>query len=135
MWKKRLTTPCSAKHPTTGRVVRADGNLVVEATIYDQFLERLIAEGGHLANDEEKAKILAVYWEEGHRTMDTIACPPQKIAQIAGFSIPDDRKFIIVKEDHIGKDHLFSSEKLGTLLAIFKYKRLRERAGHGSPDL
>ena len=100
----------------------ADGNLLVEATIYDRFLEQLQKEGGYLASDEEKAEIQAIYWDaEGHRTFDTIACPPQRIAEKAGFIIPDDRKFIIVKEDKIGHNHLFSTEKLGTLLSIFKY--------------
>jgi sulfoacetaldehyde dehydrogenase len=100
----------------------ADGNLLVEATIYDRFLEQLQKEGGYLVTDEEKTKILAIYWDaEGHRTFDTIACPPQKIAEKAGFTIPTDRKFIIVKEDKIGREHLFSTEKLGTLLSIFKY--------------
>ena len=100
----------------------ADGNLLVEASIYDEFLDELQKVGGYLVNDEEKAKIQAVYWDaEGHRTFDTIACAPQKIAEKAGFTIPADRKFIIVKEDKIGREHLFSTEKLGTLLAIFKY--------------
>ena len=58
---------------------------------------------------------------DGHRTIDTIACPPEKIAEKAGFSIPADKKFIIVKEDKIGREHPFSTEKLGTLLSIFKY--------------
>ncbi len=100
----------------------ADGNLVVEATIYDRFLEQLIKEGGYLASPEEKQKSQAVLWDsEGHRTSDTIAISAQRIAARAGFEIPADRKFIIVKEDHIGKDYLFSSEKLCVVLSIFKY--------------
>jgi len=46
---------------------------------------------------------------------------PQEMAAVAGFSIHEDRKFIIVKEDRIGKQYHFSSEKLTTVLAIFKY--------------
>ncbi len=114
----------------------ADGNLLVEATIYDRFLEQLQKEGGYLVSDEEKAKIQAIYWDaEGHRTFDTIACPPQKIAEKAGFTIPADRKFIIVKEDKIGREHLFSTEKLGTLLSIFKYSGFDNGAGDGQADL
>ena len=100
----------------------ADGNLIVEETIYDRFLEQLIEEGGYLANDEEKQQLQAVMWDaEGHRTPDTIAISAQRIATRAGFTIPEDRKFIIVEEDHIGKHYLFSSEKLSVVLAIFKY--------------
>ena len=100
----------------------ADGNLLVEATIYDRFLAQLQKEGGYLASPEEKNKLLAVLWDaEGHRTPDTVAISAQRIAARAGFQIPDDRKFIIVKEDHIGKEYLFSCEKLCVVLSIFKY--------------
>lgn len=100
----------------------ADGNLVVESTIYDRFLEQLIKEGGYLASPEEKQKLQAVLWDaEQHRTADTIAISAQRVAARAGFEIPADSRFIIVKEDHIGKDYLFSSEKLCVVLSIFKY--------------
>jgi sulfoacetaldehyde dehydrogenase len=99
----------------------ADGNLVVEATIYDAFLDQLQKEGGYLVSDKQKAQLEKVLWKDGHRTMDTIACPAGQIAEKAGFSIPDDTKFLIVKEDKIGQEHLFSTEKLGTLLSVFKY--------------
>jgi sulfoacetaldehyde dehydrogenase len=111
-----------SKISDNGSGCSADGNLIVEVSIYDRFLEQLQKEGGYLATDDEKVKLQAVLWDdEGHRTMDTIACSPQKLTEKAGFTIPEDRKFIIVQEDHIGKEYPFSSEKLTTLLSIFKY--------------
>jgi sulfoacetaldehyde dehydrogenase len=111
-----------SKTSDNGSGCSADGNLLVEASIYDRFLERLQHEGGYLASAAEKAKMLPVLWDaEGHRLIDTIACDPQKIAERAGFTIPADRSFIIVQEEKIGTQHFFSSEKLGTFLAIFKY--------------
>jgi sulfoacetaldehyde dehydrogenase len=101
----------------------ADGNLIVEASIHDKFLDQLVKEGGYLASEDEKKKLQDALWdEEGHRTSDTIAISAQRIAEKAGFSIPSDRTFIIVKEKNIGKDYLFSSEKLSVVLAIFKYE-------------
>jgi sulfoacetaldehyde dehydrogenase len=99
-----------------------DGNLLVEASIYDRFLEQLQKEGGYLATGGEKKQLEAVMWDaEGRRTIETIARSAATIAAKAGFTIPPDKTFIIVKEDHIGKKHLFSSEKLSPVLAIFKY--------------
>ena len=43
-------------------------------------------------------------------------------AERAGFRIPADKTFLIVEERRIGKEHLFSTEKLGTVLAVFKYR-------------
>src|SRR5207245_1022479 len=45
----------------------------------------------------------------------------QQLAQTAGFTIPPDRKFIIVHGDGIGRQHAFSGEKLTTLLAVYRY--------------
>src|SRR3972149_885712 len=109
----------------------ADGNLLVEATIYDRFLEQLIKEDGYLASDTEKEKLQAALWDsEGHRTPDTIAISAQKIAERARFSIPADRKFIIVKEEKIGKNYPFSSEKLCVALSIFKYSGFENGKRH-----
>ena len=100
----------------------ADGNLIIEASIFDRMVKQLQLEGGYLANEQEKAALKRAMWDaEGHRTPNTVAIAPQQLAQIAGFSIPADRKFIFVHGDGIGKEHLFSSEKLTTLLAVYKY--------------
>jgi acyl-CoA reductase-like NAD-dependent aldehyde dehydrogenase len=101
----------------------ADGNLFVDASIYDAFLAQLQQEGGYLVDDREKALLQSAYWDaDGHRTPETIARPAADVASRAGFSIPPDKTFLIVPERHIGKSHLFSTEKLGTVLAIFKYR-------------
>ncbi|UCG07214.1 MAG: aldehyde dehydrogenase family protein [Desulfobacterales bacterium] len=111
-----------SKTSDNGSGCSADGNLLVEATIYDKFLEQLQKEGGYLATEEEKKLLGAAMWDaEGHRTFDTIARPAANIAEMAGFQIPAGKTFIIVKEEHIGKEHVFSSEKLSPVLAIFKY--------------
>jgi len=105
----------------------ADGNLLIEASIFDRMLEQLQKEGGYVANDQEKAALRGVMWDdENHRTPNTVAIAPQQLAQIAGFQIPADRKFIIVMGDGIGRDHPYSSEKLTTLLAVYKYKGFDE---------
>lgn len=100
----------------------ADGNLIIQESIFDALLAQLQKEGGYLANDEEKAKLRKAMWDdENHRLADTVAVAPQKLAEAAGFSIPADRKFIIVRGDGIGKEYPYSGEKLTTLLAVYKY--------------
>jgi len=100
----------------------ADGNLIIQESIFDAMLTQLQKEGGYLANDEEKAKLRKAMWDdEGHRLADTVAVSPQKLAEAAGFSIPADRKFIIVRGDGIGKEYPYSGEKLTTLLAVYRY--------------
>lgn len=100
----------------------ADGNLLVESSIYDPFLDQLQREGGYTVTAAEKEKLQAALWDsEGHRTAETIARPAKRIAETAGFHVPDGTKFLIVPEDQIGKEYPFSSEKLSPVLAIFRY--------------
>jgi sulfoacetaldehyde dehydrogenase len=100
----------------------ADGNLLVDASIYDACLGQLQAEGGYLVNAAEKQLLEATYWDaEGHRTSDTIARAASVVASRAGFAIPDGKTFLLVEQSDIGKEHRFSTEKLGTVLSIFRY--------------
>src|SRR5688572_13705387 len=51
----------------------ADGNLVVESSIYDAMLNTLQEEGGYLVTPREKELLRAAYWDDkGRRTPDTI---------------------------------------------------------------
>jgi sulfoacetaldehyde dehydrogenase len=100
----------------------ADGNILVDASIYDAMVKQLQLEGGYLVDEREKQLLERACWDaDGHRTADTIARPASVVAAKAGFSIPEDKSFLLVQENQIGKQHLFSTEKLGTVLAIFRY--------------
>jgi sulfoacetaldehyde dehydrogenase len=111
-----------SKTQNHGSGCSCDGNLLVEATVYDRFLELLQQEGGYLASPEEKRKLEAALWDaDGRRIIDTVARAASVIAEKAGFALPAGKSFIVVKEDRIGKGHRFSGEKLSPVLAIFKY--------------
>lgn len=107
----------------------ADGNLIINDKIYDEMIEQLQKEGGYLASEAEREKLRKVMWDdEFHRLPETVAIAPQQLAQAAGFSIPEDRKFIMVIGDGIGSEYFFCREKLTTLLSIFKYEGEFENA-------
>src|SRR5437867_12682728 len=111
-----------SKTQNHGSGCSCDGNLLVETTVYDRFLDALQKEGGYLTSADEKRRLEAVMWDpDGRRTLDTVARPAALIAEKACFQLPEGKSFIIVKEDKIGKAHRFSSEKLSPVLAIFRY--------------
>jgi sulfoacetaldehyde dehydrogenase len=112
-----------SKTNDNGSGCSADGNLIVHDSIYDALLDRLQAEGGYVISPEEKPLLRDAYWDrEGHRTADTIARPATAVAAKAGIHLPPGKTFFIVPETQIGRDHLFSTEKLGVVLGIFRYK-------------
>jgi sulfoacetaldehyde dehydrogenase len=63
-------------------------------------------------------------WDEkGNRTFPTIACKPQQTADVAGFKVPEDCKFLMVEnQGQIGPEHKFSKEKLTTVMALYHFE-------------
>jgi len=101
----------------------ADGNIIIQSSIYKQMVKALVNEGGYLCNEQQKIMLEKVMWDEtGNRTFQTIACPPQKLAEIAGFNVPENCKFLMVEnQGKIGSQHKFSKEKLTTLMALYHF--------------
>src|SRR6186713_2422410 len=86
-----------SKTQNHGSGCSCDGNLLVEATVFDAFLNQLQVEGGYLASEDEKRQLEAVMWDtEGHRTIETVARAANVIATKAGFTLPAGKSFIIV---------------------------------------
>ena len=106
----------------------ADGNIIIQKSIYQDMITALINEGGYLCNQSEKDLLEKAMWDEkGNRTFPTIACKPQQTADVAGFSIPDDRKFLMVdNQGQIGKNFKFCKEKLTTLMSLYCFDQFDE---------
>ncbi len=104
----------------------ADGNIVIHESIYDDAIKELVNVGGYLLSEEQQLAVKKIMWdEECHRLPDSVAQSPQRMAELAGFTIPEDRKFLIA----IGTgsyttsyEDVWCREKLTTLLAVHKYE-------------
>ncbi len=99
----------------------ADGNLIIVDEIYEKMRDALVAEGGYLCSPAEKALLDKALWkEDGTRRIETVAVAAKTIADIAGFDLPEDRKFLMVEQDTISKDQNFSREKLSVTMALYR---------------
>ncbi|MCL2857396.1 MAG: aldehyde dehydrogenase family protein [Oscillospiraceae bacterium] len=102
----------------------ADNNVMIKDTIYDAAMAGLKENGGYLCTPEEKAKLQAtMFLPDGHLDPKSglAAASPQKIAETAGFSLPEGAKFIMVESTGAGAEHPFSGEKLSVVLNVYKY--------------
>ncbi|MCH9852559.1 MAG: aldehyde dehydrogenase family protein [Alphaproteobacteria bacterium] len=106
----------------------ADGNIIIQKSIYDRMVKALQAEGGYLCDDAQKQKLQQAMWDEkGNRTFTTIACAPQQTAKVAGFEVPATCKFLMVEnQGKIGSAHKFSKEKLTTVMALYHFAKFAD---------
>lgn len=77
--------------------------------------------GAYLCDQVEKAKLEAVMFdkEKGVASGAIVGQSPQKIARLAGFSVPDDIRLLLVPLSAIGTDDWMSHEKLSPVLGWY----------------
>lgn len=104
----------------------SDNSVLLFASIYDQMVEKLEAQGGYLVNAEEKKKLQATLWEDDHLNTAIVAQPAEKIASMANINLPEGKTFFIVPETGAGPEYPFSGEKLSVVMALYKVKDIDE---------
>jgi sulfoacetaldehyde dehydrogenase len=103
-----------------------ENSAVIQEGVYDAMLKALEAEGAYIVTPEEKTKLQAVMWEDGHLSRHIVAQSAQKIAALAGIKMGDDKVFICVPETGVGPDFPFSGEKLSPVTTLYKYKEFED---------
>ena len=104
----------------------SDNSVLLVDSIYDEMLEKLVGKGGLVLDSERKAKLQAVLWVDGALNPRIVAQPPEAIAAMAGFDIPEGTKFFIVPETGTGPDFPFSGEKLTVTMTLYRVRDIDE---------
>ena len=104
----------------------ADNAVLAVDAIYDDLVEKLVAEGGHVASPGDYEKIARVLWKDGVLNTKAVVKKPQVLCQMAGVEIPEDRLFIIMPEEGVGPEHPYSGEKLSAILALYRVQDIDE---------
>lgn len=99
---------------------------VIQKGVYDAAVKAMIAEGAYLCTPEDKAKLQATLWKDGHLNGELIVKPASVIAEKSGIGMPADRTWIIVEETGYGPAYPFSGEKLSVVVALYKYDAFDE---------
>ncbi len=104
----------------------SDNAVILVDAIYDEMLAKLVGKGGMILNDDQKAKLQASIWVDGHINAKVVAQTPQFIGDYAGFEVPADVQFFIVHETGAGPDHPFSGEKMTVTMALYRAEDIDE---------
>ncbi len=98
----------------------SDNSVLLVDAIHDEMLAKLQEKGGLVLDDAQKAKLQAVLWVDGALNAKIVAQPPEAIAAMAGFDIPEGTKFFIIPETGTGPDYPFSGEKLTVTMTLYR---------------
>ena len=103
-----------------GTVCSSEQTVVAEKRLREAILRELKANGAYLMNDAERAAVEKTLFSGGVRVRgECVGKSPQVIAQMAGFSVPQETAILVGEIAGIGKEFPLSAEKLSPVLALY----------------
>ena len=105
-----------------GTICSSDQSVIFDdRNVAKKALELFEKSGAYLCTEAEKAKLESVMFdkERGVPDMAIVGKSPQIIAELAGFTIPADRKLLMVPLTTTGGEDWMSREKLSPVLGWF----------------
>uniref|UniRef100_UPI0035695AFC aldehyde dehydrogenase family protein n=1 Tax=Zhongshania sp. TaxID=1971902 RepID=UPI0035695AFC len=76
----------------------SDNAVIALESNVDALLEKLQAQGGYICSPEDKKKLEAIIWEDGHIAARIVAQSAPVLAEMAGIDLPEGKTFFIVPE-------------------------------------
>ncbi|MFM7904444.1 MAG: bifunctional acetaldehyde-CoA/alcohol dehydrogenase, partial [Microcystis sp.] len=105
-----------------GMICASEQSVIVVDSIYEEVRQEFIDRGAYLLSPAEKEKVVGILLKDGHINPDIVGQPVEKLANMAGISVPEDTRLIIAEVENIGLEEPFSYEKLSPVLAMYRAK-------------
>ncbi len=109
-----------------GMICASEQSVVVVDSVYDTVRQEFIDRGAHFLTPEEKDKLRTKIIVNGRLNAEIVGQPVQKIAEMAGFSIPEQTRVIIGEVEDINHEEAFAHEKLSPILAMYHASSFEE---------
>ncbi|MGD1807388.1 bifunctional acetaldehyde-CoA/alcohol dehydrogenase [Dapis sp. BLCC M126] len=109
-----------------GMICASEQSVVVVDSVYDTVRQEFINRGAHFLTPEEKDKLRSKIIINGRLNAEIVGQPVQKIAEMAGFSIPEQTRVIIGEVEDINHEEAFAHEKLSPILAMYHASSFEE---------
>lgn len=102
-----------------GTVCSSEQTLVALSSVRNEVWEALKSAKAHLCTEEQGQALAKLLIAPNWRiNANCVGQSPQKIAQMAGFSVPADTAILAVEIKGVGKQHPLSMEKLSPVLSV-----------------
>lgn len=112
-----------SKRFDNGMICATENSAVVEAPVYDAWLQKMQEKGAYLVPKEDYAKIEDFVFNDNHGVNGPVAGKSARwIAEQAGVFLPEDKDVMLFELDAKNIGEKLSSEKLSPLLSIYKAK-------------
>lgn len=103
-----------------GMICASEQSVIVVDDVYDEVRREFIDRGAYFLTPEEREKFAKLIIVNGRLNAEIVGQPVNKLAELAGVTIPEDARVIIGEVEKIGTDEPFAFEKLSPILAMYR---------------
>ncbi|MEM6327588.1 MAG: acetaldehyde dehydrogenase, partial [Bacteroidota bacterium] len=102
-----------------GTLCSTERSVVADAPIRSRLLDALRHRGGHICSDAERSQLRAIIKPGGRFNTEIVGQSPMRIAEMAGFRVPDGTRALIAEVDTVGPEEPLSMETLSPMLSLY----------------
>lgn len=109
-----------------GVICASEQAVIVLDEVYDEVKKEFMERGSYFLKDDEIDKVRKIILVNGSINAKIVGQSPQRIAEMAGITIPENTRIIIGEVEKVGLSEPFSFEKLSPILAMYRAKSFDE---------
>jgi len=119
--KKAVADVVFGKTFDNGTICSSEQAIVAEEAIRDQVTEELKRNGAHFLSEDEIQGLSRdmVNLEQHTINPKFVGKSAQRVAELAGFKVPDGTRVLVALLKGVGREHPLSAEKLSPVLALY----------------
>ena len=102
-----------------GTLCSTERSVVADSPIRSRLLDALRQRGGHVCSEDETKKLRAIIKPGGRFNTKIVGQSPRRIAQTAGFSVPDSARALVAEVETVGPGEPLSMETLSPVLSFY----------------
>lgn len=102
-----------------GTLCSTERSVVADSPVRAKLLDALRQRGGHVCSEEETRKLRAVIKPGGRFNTDIVGQSPRRIAEMAGFPVPEGTKALVAEVEAVGPGEPLSMETLSPILSFY----------------
>ncbi|SDA09884.1 acetaldehyde dehydrogenase / alcohol dehydrogenase [Ruminococcus sp. YE71] len=105
-----------------GMICATEQTVIVDKTIYNDVKKEFKARGCYFLKEDEADMVRNTMLINGALNAKIVGQRPCKIAEMCGFSVPEETKVLIGEATSTDRSEAFGHEKLTTILGMYKAK-------------
>ena len=120
--KMAVSSVIMSKTFDNGMICASEQSVIVEDAVYEKVKAEFIARGCCFVTGKDRAKLAATIVTDGKLNAAIVGQPAEKIAQMAGITVPAGTKILIAEAQKVCDEEPFAREKLSPVLGFYRAK-------------